>query len=176
MQDYPEHNMFIQEGPRRLLVFDDDIVGGLMVIVSPFDERRTEEHNVLAVRAAYLRVLGEQASSCLVCGEADGKGFGFVIFRPTRRKNSVQLTEAYCKGIAAVCDQPGYILWDCKIGAYYVALAGEKTELQPWNKTLDRLEEWLQQLKAGFKVQGKWNRQASYIRMRHAKMEGRTRP
>jgi hypothetical protein len=175
MKDYPKHNMFVQEGPDQLLVLDDDIVGDLMTIVSPFDHRRTEEHNVAAVRDTYLHVPGDQTSSCLVYGEAEGKGFGFVIFRPSRRANSVQLTEAYCQGIAAVCDQPGIITWNYKVGAYFVAVDGKKTELPPWNKTLERLEEWFQHIKPGFKVQGKWNREMSYIQMRHAQLKGRIR-
>ncbi len=173
MNDYPELNMFVQA--RRLLVLDNDIVGDLMVIVSPFDERRTEEQNVDAVRATYLHVPGDQTSCCLACGEADGKGFGIVVFRPTRRKNSVQLTEAYCLGIAACTGQPGYVKWDCNDAAYFIPLNGPKTKLEPWNKTLARLEEWCQYLKPEFKIQGEWNRQASYIRMRHAKLKTQSR-
>jgi hypothetical protein len=172
MRDYPEHNMFVQEGTGRLLVFHHNCPTGLLVILSPFNDRKTEEQNVVAVRETRRHVPGDQTSPCLAYGEAEGQSFGIVIFRPSG-DHAFRQTKDYCLEIARTCSQPGIITWDSDDAAYLETTDGIKTELPPWNRTVERLNEWCQHLKPGFQVQGIWNREMTYVHMRHAQLDGR---
>ncbi len=165
MKDYPELNMFLDR--RRLLLLEAGITCPYMVIVSTFDPNASEEDGVRELRGAYLHVPGTQTSCCL----AHGEDFGVVVFRPTGHDSFLQ-TQEYCEKLARKFNQTGYVAWDSESVATFVALDGTKTELQPWDKTIERLEEWCQFLRPGFKVLGQWNRQSSYIQMRHAQLKG----
>ena len=167
MKDYPDLNMFIQEGVGGVAIRKT----GPMVIVSPFSSGLTEKEAVWAVRNIYLQV-PEKKRNSFSCGPdlVYGEGFGIVIFYPNA--SHLEAVKQYCLAVAKQYSQFGIVVWN-GTNASLLALDGAETPLAPWNNTQDRLEEWCQHLHSGFQVEGTWNRSASYIRMRHAKLQGK---
>jgi len=170
MKDYPEINMFTDDRPEKIASLMGHVPEGIMVIVSPFDPNKTEEENVVAVRNLYLNVPGQQSAPMnLVYGEANGEGYGIIIFRPY----PLEPTLGYCQTIVQDRNQPGLITWSHDDGAFFIAADGSKNLLPEWNKTLARLEEWCQHLKPGFMVKGIWNREMTFVHMRQAQLQGK---
>ena len=169
MQDYPAHNMFVDDRPEKIDSLMGQVPDGTMVIVSPFDPNKTEEENVVAVRDLYLNVPGPQsAPMSLVYGEANGEGYGIIIFRPS----ALNPTLGYCKKIVQDRNQPGLVVWD-ENEAYFLAADETKVPLPCWDKALARLEEWCQHLKPGFKITGIWNREMTYVHMRQRSLKAK---
>lgn len=168
MEDYPAHNMFTDDRLDRILSLNEKFPTHIMVIVSPFDPDKTEENNVRAVHDLYHRVPGKQTSMDLIHGEAGEESFGIIVFRPYQ----LEPTLGYCQKIVEEHNQPGLITWNRK-EAHFLAANGTTTRLPEWNKTLARLEEWCQYLKPGFKVNGIWNREMTYVHMRQAQLQGK---
>lgn len=162
MKDYPDLNMFL---------FEETVIvpNRPLIVVSSFSDALTEKEAVGFIRNIYLHAPTSKKGmyGCppsLVYGD----DFGLVVFYP--HEHTLNRVKEYCLVVAKQYCQPGVIVWD-ETQASLVAPNGAEMILSPFDGTLARFEKWCQHLRPGFRAKGTWNRQASYIRMRHAKLK-----
>jgi|GEM_PF-6460342 len=156
MQDHPKYKMFLQDGIDHIMVEGRNPSG--IVIVSSFDSNKTEEENVLALRELYKGFPYTLQLDLLYDHD-----FGIVVFQA--HKNELPKLRKYCEQAVQQFHQLGYVEWNGN-EANFVAADGTKTPLPQWDKTITRLEEWVDQIHPGFKVQGTWNREMTYVNMK----------
>ena len=155
MRDYPQYKMFLQAGLRHIMALGSTPQG--MAVVSPFDPNQTEEENVLSLRQLYKYFPHQQADLLY------DHDFGVVVFQVY--ENELPKLRTYCEQAVRDYHQLGYVEWNGK-KAHFVAADGVKTPLPPWDGTPERLEEWVNQIHAGFKIEGIWNREMTYVNMK----------
>ncbi len=129
----------------------------MMVVVSPFKSSKTEEENVLALHDIHLE--GPKCEQDLIYSD----DFGIVVFCcPERTLGEVR---KFCEETVRKHRQPGYIDWDGQ-RAEFVAADGTRSPLPPWDKTVDRLNAWVDKIHPGFKAKGFWGRSVSFVRQK----------
>ena len=94
--------------------------------------------------------------------------FGVAVFQVYT--NELPKLRQYCEQAVQNFHQLGYVEWNGK-EANFIAADGTKISLLPWDSTAKRLEEWADQIHAGFKIKGIWNREMTYVNMKLHELE-----
>lgn len=158
MKDYPSLKMFLQEKTDSS-IYLGFMSGSSKIIVSSFDSQKTEEENIKNLRELF------HCDISIKCGYPSliyGDNFGVAIFNI--RPDLLPKMRKYCQQAASDYNQLGYIEWNSdKKQANFVGINEIKTLLLPWDNTIERLEEWIDKIHHGFKFEGIWNREVSYV-------------
>ena len=156
MKDYPLFKMFVEKiSDIHKERFMDS---SSKIIVSSFNVQKTEEENVNNLRNLFHCEICQYP--CLIYGD----DFGAAVF--SIQPNLLPKMKKYCQQAANDYNQLGYIEWNSeKEQAYFVNVNEVKRSrlLSPWNNTIERLEEWMDNIHSSFKFEGIWNRGMSYV-------------
>jgi hypothetical protein len=187
VNDHRDLKMFVRPG-RDLALWGLDDKSMPIGLVTPWRDDVGEEANVQAIRdlGSHIRFdlqepevraaliasghknLPLEMDSTFVYGTDDrGPSAYLLLFcRQVTRERSTALIRQECRRVVKQYQQPGHVEWDGGLAMLFDRDGGEAKVLRAFDGTVECLDEWFGTIRQGFKAEGVFERNFSFVQMR----------